>query len=317
MCRARTWCSRRRSSSSESEPLNVCVIVAAASHPTAGGGVVAPTQGAPACAPELLTAPPEWRRVEFASDLHLTAQTFDGTVALLDTHLIDAAPDALFLLGDLFEVWVGDDAAVSDPFAARCADWLAALAARTRLFVMHGNRDFLLGAPLIERCGATLLQDPTVLEFDASRWLLSHGDALCTGDRDYLAFRAQVRNPAYQQAFLARPLSERAALARRMRDASEAQQRLREMPSDVDSDAARQWLLAAAAPVLIHGHTHRPAEHDLGAAPQHGLPALRRVVLSDWEPHAVPPRAQLLRLDRGAGMLSLPLLQPQRIDLAA
>jgi UDP-2,3-diacylglucosamine hydrolase len=198
--------------------------------------------------------------------------------------------DALFILGDLFEAWVGDDAALEPGFAADCAAVLQATALRLPVFFMHGNRDFLVGDGLLGSAGVTLLGDPTVLGFAGQRWLLSHGDALCVDDEEYLAFRAQVRAPDWQRAFLARPLAERKAIAQGMRAQSEAHQKAMTVHADVDKDAALAWLRQADAPVLIHGHTHRPAEHQLDAAH-------RRVVLSDWDAAARPPRLEVLRLE--------------------
>jgi UDP-2,3-diacylglucosamine hydrolase len=139
-----------------------------------------------------------------------------------------------------------------------------------------------------------------VLVLHGQRWLLSHGDALCLEDTDYLKFRAQVRTPAWQAAFLARPLEERRALARSMRVQSEDRKRDPSVVwADVDTAAARQWLRQAQAHTLVHGHTHRPADHDLGEG-------MRRIVLSDWDAAAHPPRAQLLCLSPAGA---------QRVDL--
>jgi UDP-2,3-diacylglucosamine hydrolase len=144
-----------------------------------------------------------------------------------------------------------------------------------------------------------LLADPTVLTFAGQRWLLSHGDALCLGDVDYLAFRAQVRTPDWQRAFLARALAERQAIAQSLRAESEQRKRSGASYADVDRDAALDWLRAAAAPTLVHGHTHRPADHALDAGH-------RRIVLTDWDLKARPPRAEALRLST-AGVQRVPL----------
>jgi UDP-2,3-diacylglucosamine hydrolase len=244
-----------------------------------------------------LLAPPSWRTVDFISDLHLQAAepaTFDAW-----RHYLESTPaDAVFILGDLFEAWVGDDAAgenLSSPdagFDARCARAMGEAAGRLSLFFMHGNRDFLVGQALMDLCNATLLVDPTVLEFPAGsgrRWLLSHGDALCLDDTDYMEFRRQVRSAEWQHAFLAKPLAERQEIARALRRQSEARKQSGASYADVDANAARQWLLAAKATTLIHGHTHKPAVHDLGGG-------LSRVVLSDWDLAAPIPRADVLRL---------------------
>jgi UDP-2,3-diacylglucosamine hydrolase len=200
--------------------------------------------------------------------------------------------DALFILGDLFEVWVGDDILREPGFAADCAAVLQATAQRLPLFIMHGNRDFLMGDGLMQSCGATLLHDPTVLTFAGKRWLLTHGDALCIADTKYMQFRAQVRSDEWQRAFLAMPLEQRLAMGRQARAESEAR-RGEGMAPDygvVDDPLARAWLDEADAPVMIHGHTHQPREHDLGDGKQ-------RVVLTDWDLLANPPRREVLRLD--------------------
>ena len=256
-----------------------------------------------------LKAPPRWRTVDFISDLHLMPGNFEPVRAALQSYLAGDPPHALFVLGDLFEIWVGDDAVGTDPFAQTCAALFKRVAASVDLFFMHGNRDFLIGEAFMKQCGATLLADPTVLAFDDRRWLLTHGDALCLADTDYMAFRAQVRQPQYQSDFLARPLAERIAIARHMREQSESRKGSGVEYADVDSDAARDWLAASDARVMIHGHTHKPAEHDLGATPFAADRTLTRVVLSDWDGTAEPPRRQLLRLEAGVGGL------PRRIDL--
>ena len=250
-----------------------------------------------------LQAPAAWATVDFISDLHLRAEE-PATFAAWAHYLHSTPADAVFLLGDVFEVWVGDDV-LSDPgqqderFEARCAHEMAAAAQRLSLFFMHGNRDFLVGQALMTGCGATLLADPTVLDFDGQRWLLSHGDALCLDDTEYLQFRGQVHQPAWQEAFLAKPLTERKTIARSLRTQSEARKHSGATYADVDNTAARQWLQAAGAHTLIHGHTHRPANHDLGQG-------LQRVVLSDWDAAAIPPRAEVLRLN-ASGLQRLPL----------
>ena len=237
--------------------------------------------------PELIAAP-TWRAIDFISDLHLQASEA-ATSNVWRQYMQSTPADAVFILGDLFEVWVGDDALQSGSFESQCAEIIRQTAARMPIFFMHGNRDFLVGSALMGQCNTRLLDDPSVLVFNGQRWLLSHGDALCIDDLPYMRFRAQVRSPEWQQAFLAKPLAERQAIARGLRQQSEAQKKAVTAYADVDSQVARQWLTEAKARTLIHGHTHQPALHDLG----HGL---RRVVLSDWDAIAQPARAEVLRL---------------------
>jgi UDP-2,3-diacylglucosamine hydrolase len=164
---------------------------------------------------------------------------------------------------------------------------------------MCGNRDFLVGEDLLKASGMQGLSDPTVLDLGATgnikptRILLSHGDALCLDDHDYLAFRAQVRQPEWQATFLAKPLAERQAYAREVRNKSEALKRSHTTQADftgyadVDSQAAVAWLKATDAQVLLHGHTHKPEAHDLGGG-------LSRWVLSDWHATSKPPRLEVV-----------------------
>ena len=246
-----------------------------------------------------LRAAPGWRCVELISDLHLQAAeaaTFEAWRRYMGT----VAADALFILGDLFEAWVGDDVAGVPGFEQDCAEVLRATALRLPVFFLAGNRDFLVGAGLAQQAGITLLQDPTVFMFGERRWLLSHGDALCIADTEYLAFRAQVRQPAWQQGFLAQPLERRQQVARGMRAESEQRKRSGREYADVDTDTALAWLHAADAPVLVHGHTHKPAEHALDAAH-------RRIVLSDWDAAARPPRLEALRLHADGRSERVPL----------
>lgn len=247
-----------------------------------------------------LLAPPAWRSVDFISDLHLQP----GEPATFEAwrRFMAATPaDAVFILGDLFEVWVGDDLAAAPGFAADCAAVIAATAQRAPVFLMHGNRDFLIGEGFARACGATLLADPAVLGFAGQRVVLTHGDALCLDDTDYMAFRAQVRDAAWQQAFLARPAAEREALGREMRRQSEARKREQgpEQYADLDAAAVQAWLDAADARAMMHGHTHRPATHALAGGRE-------RIVLSDWDAAAQPPRLQALRLSAaGAQRIAL------------
>ena len=251
---------------------------------------------------ELVAPPPDqdggWRRIDFISDLHLSPET-PATFAALASHLEETAADAVILLGDIFDVWVGDDARF-DPFESQCVALFRAASSRLKLFFMAGNRDFLVGSAMLVDCGMQGLADPTVLSAFGQRWLLTHGDALCLEDRPYQAFRAQVRNPAWQAALLAKPLEERRAIGQQMRAASKMKQAGEELWADLDPAACIEWLRAADCHAMINGHTHRPGTHELA-------PGLSRHVLSDWDCEAEPPRAEVLRL-RQAGLRRIPLV---------
>lgn len=242
--------------------------------------------------PPRFELPPSVRTVDFISDLHLSPE-LPHTLSALQGYLGRGQADAVFILGDLFEVWVGDDIA-AQPFEAACVGMLAEAARRRPLYVMRGNRDFLLGPAFFEATGAVDLDDPVVLHapgISAEPVLLSHGDALCLADTAYQQFRAQVRQPAWQQAFLAKPLTERQAIGAQMRAASREHQRSAAPVTYADADAAlaQQWLAEAGATTLIHGHTHRPQSEQRAEGWQ-------RHVLSDWDcDHVAPARAEVMR----------------------
>lgn len=247
----------------------------------------------------VLQAPPHWRHVDFISDLHLQDGD-EATFLCWQDYMRTTCADAVFILGDLFEVWVGDD--VANPsipernqqasFEVQCANLLKQVSAHLKLYFMHGNRDFLLGSAFAQACGLTLLDDPSVLAFAGQRCLLSHGDLLCLSDSEYQQFRTRVRSSQWQHDFLRQPLAQRLAQARALRAQSEARKHsAANVYADLDEDACREWLDRAGASVLIHGHTHRPAEHHLTGK-------MRRIVLSDWDGAASPPRAEVLRLSQ-------------------
>lgn len=245
-------------------------------------------------------APPHWLSIHFLSDLHLQEST-PRTFEAFRTHLLGTDADAVFILGDLFEAWVGDDARF-EGFEQRCAQLLSEAARARTVAFMVGNRDFLVGAELLDGCGVAALHDPTVLGAFGQNVLLTHGDALCLDDLEYQRFRAQVRQPAWQQAVLARQLPERRALARQIRDASEQRRQQGhdvEGYGDLDAAAMVRWMQAAGTPVLVHGHTHRPAHEVLA-------PGYERWVLSDWDLDAAPHRGDVLRLSR-TGLERIPI----------
>lgn len=250
-----------------------------------------------------LPARPHWRTVDFISDLHLQAEQ-PATFAAWSRYLRDTPADAVFILGDLFEAWVGDDSALPGSFEADCGRELQAAAGSRELFFMRGNRDFLVGRDFLDRHGVHDLADPTVLNFGGQRWLLTHGDLLCTADVAYQQYRRQVRTDDWQYDFLARPLAERQALARQMRAQSQRHHATQGVYAEIDAELARRWLRDAGATTLIHGHTHRPGDHALGSDAA-GRP-LTHVVLSDWHVDAVEQRAQVLRLGPN-GLARLPV----------
>ena len=217
--------------------------------------------------------------IHLISDLHLSEDAPELTRLFSDTlgrwagHV-----DALYILGDLFEYWVGDDD--DAPFNRQVLDTLRAFSERSALYVMRGNRDFLLGDGFAAASGAILLDDPHGLQIGSTRYLLSHGDALCTADHAYQQFRAQSRDPAWQQAMLARPLAERHAIARQARAQSEQAKRRNGLNpiSDVTDEAVRALLDAHDWPMLVHGHTHRPACHVI----DDGTRQTQRWVIADW-----------------------------------
>ena len=237
----------------------------------------------------LLTAPATWHTVDLISDLHLQAcetATFDAW----RHYMANTPAQAVLILGDLFEVWVGDDAAVKDPFLQSCAEVLKHSAQRNHVAFMHGNRDFLVGRVYLAPCGVQTLLDPTLLELGEKRLLLTHGDALCLDDKPYQAFRLQARNPEWQHAFLSKPLAEREEFARSLRALSESQKHEGMSFADADPEMSLFWLKQSQAHELIHGHTHQPATHALGSGQRH--------VLSDWSLDHAPIRAQVYRLHR-------------------
>ena len=208
----------------------------------------------------------------------------------LQRHLAHTPADAVFILGDLFEAWVGDDARHAG-FEADCAALLCAGARRRHLAFMPGNRDFLVGADLLEACDVQALPDPTLLRAFGDCILLTHGDALCTDDVAYQRYRTRVRSPAWQAEFLARPLPQRREAVAQMRSESRDHQ-ARQGPAawiDLDPASTAGWMRAAGAATLVHGHTHRPGRHQVA-------PGLTRHVLADWDFDAAgPPRGDVLR----------------------
>jgi UDP-2,3-diacylglucosamine hydrolase len=235
----------------------------------------------------------------FISDLHIDASRpaiTDQFLGFLAAEAVRA--DALYILGDLFESWVGDDAADSSQAAA--IEGIHALTSRgVPCFVMHGNRDFLLSEQFCRMSGAQLLPDPSIVTLYGEPVLVMHGDALCTDDRAYQRLRATVREPAWQRQFLALPIASRRALAGAARAGSQAHTAAVEYAiTDVNAGSVAAALRGAGTATLLHGHTHRPAIHAL----QVGGRPCTRIVLGDWY-----DQGSLLRWDRnGPELASLP-----------
>lgn len=237
----------------------------------------------------------------FISDLHLDDSRPDITAALLALLSGEARQaEALYILGDLFEAWIGDDDDSALPRTV--AEGLLALSASgVPMYFVHGNRDFLLGADYSQRCGMRLLEETAVVDLYGTPTLLLHGDTLCTADAGYLAFRAQVRLPAWQAGFLAQTLDARRAFAANARAQSKAHTQMTAMDiMDVTGDAVAAAFRAHAVTRMIHGHTHRPAIH---APVDVDGRACQRIVLGDWH-----RRGSVLRVHAsGAQLDTLPL----------
>lgn len=218
----------------------------------------------------------------FISDLHLHPERPHLTRAFFHfLHTRAKGAQALYILGDFFDAWIGDDD--DTPLNAEVAAELKALSdAGTRIFLMHGNRDFLLGETFAASAGAQLIADGSVIDLYGCPTLLMHGDSLCTGDKDYMAFRQQVRSSQWQQQILAQPLAARRALAAQLREKSQEMNSLKaEDIMDVTEDEVVRVMSEAKVTRLIHGHTHRPARHPIIINGK----AAERIVLGDWHHH--------------------------------
>lgn len=230
----------------------------------------------------------------FVSDVHLqpslprTTQAFIGFLRQRAVHA-----QQLYLLGDLFEYWAGDDD-MADPYHARIVDALRELAnLGVAVFWIAGNRDFLVGQDFAAAARLSLLPEPFVAEIAGQHVVLIHGDAQCTDDHAYIAFRAQVRNPDWQRAFLALPLAQRKTIIDGMRSGSREAQRGKPYEiMDVNGETIASLFAASNAEVMIHGHTHRPATHEHRV---NGKQCVRHV-LPDWDCDTEPPRGGWLAL---------------------
>jgi UDP-2,3-diacylglucosamine hydrolase len=214
------------------------------------------------------------------SDLHLEQERPDISRAFL--HFLESRASeakALYILGDFFEVWIGDDAI--SPFQRSIAQALRQLSdSGTRIYLMHGNRDFMIGQAFCREAGCTLLRDPSLVELGGEKVLLMHGDSLCTQDEAYMRLRRWLRNPLALFILRHLPLATRRQLARKLRKESREQTRMKASDIvDVTPAEVPRIMAAHGVRTLIHGHTHRPAVHPLQVA---GQPA-RRIVLGDWD----------------------------------
>ncbi|MFC0338729.1 UDP-2,3-diacylglucosamine hydrolase [Kushneria avicenniae] len=230
----------------------------------------------------------------FIADLHLQQDTPELTRAFLNYLEYRArSADALYIMGDLFESWIGDDAI--GEFEQEIIDALRRFSASGRqLYIMHGNRDFLLGERFAELAGAMLIDDPAIMTIgNDTPVLLMHGDSLCTQDNEYMQFRAMTRDPQWQQKTLALPVKQRRQLADRMREGSgSANGSKSDEIMDVSQDAVENIMQQCHVRTLIHGHTHRPDVHDF-CLQDDGVG--KRYVLGDWQ--AGRDRGWEVRLD--------------------
>jgi UDP-2,3-diacylglucosamine hydrolase len=234
----------------------------------------------------------------FISDLHLDASRPHITRLFIDFVRNEASrANTLYILGDLFEAWIGDDAL--DDTAIQVADALSALHRHgVPCFYIHGNRDFLLGDAYARRARMTLLPDPCIIKIEGERTLLMHGDTLCTDDAPYQTFRAQSRAPQWQRAFLAKPLRERQAFAEQARAESRRYTRsVSDAITDASLDAVTATMRAHGVRCLIHGHTHRPAVHRFDLD---GITA-ERIVLGDWYEQSSVFRRKAENRESGVG----------------
>ena len=246
------------------------------------------------------------------SDLHLTPSMPLTAQRFFDFCEKEAPKvEAVFILGDLFEYWVGDDASASSPFQQEVQRAIANLSIKVKTYYIHGNRDFLIGKSFIKKTGMALLPDPTTVEIASHKWVLAHGDALCTADIGYQLFRSWVRKPWVQNLFLTLPLNWRRGVAQHLRSNSHSQYQIQQRCAssqrkmDVTREACATVLKDQSGDRLIHGHTHLPAHHEESLDTQ----TWQRWVLSDWDldhPESLHPRASALLIDSaGARYLDL------------
>ncbi|MFM7697232.1 MAG: UDP-2,3-diacylglucosamine diphosphatase [Limnohabitans sp.] len=244
------------------------------------------------------------QRIAFLSDVHLQANE-PVTFQAWAEHLHTLSADALFILGDLFDVWLGDDILQhpSAVFERECLARLRSLSQTLPIYGLVGNRDFLFGPTACAAAGITAISDPCLVQADSQPWLVSHGDALCLSDTAYQAYRKTIRASQSLVQLNASSLQDRIELAKTLKAHSLANKTMMDNWADVDENACVQWLKACGASVLIHGHTHMPQDHRM-------TPPFERIVLSDWEASATPPRLQSVVWQRGTGFSRHALPRP-------
>lgn len=259
--------------------------------------------------PQSLNKIPARGTVWVASDIHLSRCAPVTTRAFLDflEHAARQA-DSLFLPGDIFDAWIGDDVALRDPppWLSTVLDALSKTSQHTSLYLGRGNRDFLMGDALAQRIGAQLLPDQACLQTDIGPILLSHGDEYCTGDTGYQRFRRIVRNPLIQRLYLGLSLKVRRAIAKWARQRSQHHNQYKRTEiMDVDPTTIEAAFIESGCVIMVHGHTHRPALHELIIAGR----SCQRIVLSDWDyDHSQPVRGGWLVIDKhGPRLHSVPL----------
>jgi UDP-2,3-diacylglucosamine hydrolase len=219
-------------------------------------------------------------RTLFISDLHLEESRPEITAAFLTfIEELEADVDALYILGDLFEAWIGDDE--NTPLQVKVKTALGDLVSKScPVYFIHGNRDFLIGQRFAEETGVQLLPDPSLIDLYGEPVLILHGDSLCTRDIAYMKFRQNMRNPEWQSLFLNRPLQDRRTTAQQLRTLSQAQnQGKKQEIMDVTEDEVIKLMSDKAVVTMVHGHTHRPDIHEISV---NGKKA-KRIVLGDWD----------------------------------
>lgn len=237
----------------------------------------------------------------FISDLHLQPalpKTTEAFFTFLRVHAVKARQ--LYLLGDIFEYWAGDDDIGASSYAGNIVDALRKVSdAGIEVSWIGGNRDFLVGEEFAVRAGLCLLPDPSVIKIASQQIILTHGDALCTDDREYLLFRSKVRDPAWQRDFLSQPLAQRKKIIEELRIGSREAQRNKSMSiMDANPHAIEALFKEQGAALMIHGHTHRPARHEIKAQEQ----TYTRFVLPDWDCENSPQRGGWIAMDAQGGI---------------